>query len=122
MNFKNVDTIRVNSGKIHLHLLVYSGKEEDHFVMVSPSLMVSGYGSSFEEARDSFELNVKLYVSEFAALSLKAKESELLKLGFRQEALHHKNYSKSYIDANGVLKDFEAGSFQAQILEESYAA
>lgn len=121
MAFKNVDTIRIKGSRIKIHVLVASGKEGDHYVMVSPSLMVSGYGPTHDEAQNCFELNMKLFAEEFATMSAPRKETELQKLGFIQEVLHHKNFSKAYVDTNGVLRDFEAGSFQAQILEESYS-
>ena len=36
-------------------------------------------------------------------------------LGFKQEKLHPKNYSKSYVDENGVLQNFEEGTLEKTI-------
>jgi hypothetical protein len=50
-------------------------------------------------------------------LSNEQREMELTKLGFSKVKFHTKNYSKSYVDENGVLQGFEHGTLKTSILE-----
>jgi hypothetical protein len=45
------------------------------------------------------------------------RELELVKLGFAKVKFQNKNYSKSYVDENGVLQGFEAGTLKTSMLE-----
>jgi hypothetical protein len=46
----------------------------------------------------------------------------LLNLGFHRERFKNKNFSKSFVDENGVLKNFEEGTLEKKILQTtSYA-
>ncbi len=57
MDFKEKptkETIRIKNQKISVSVLVAFGKDGEHFVEVSPTISVSGYGTTAEEAKESF--------------------------------------------------------------------
>lgn len=121
LNFKDIkETIRIKGNKLSIKILAATGKEGDYFVTVSPSLLVSGYGTTEEDAKQSFEENLRLFCEDFLKLNTPQRESELLKLGFSKVKFHNKDYSKAYVDENGVLQGFEPGTLRAAMLEETF--
>lgn len=121
LNFKDInETVRIKGSKLSIKILSATGKEGDHFVTVSPALLVSGYGSSEEEAKESFEENLRLFCEDFMKLDSQQRELELLKMGFSKVKFHNKDFSRSYIDENGMLQGFEPGSLKAAMLEETF--
>jgi predicted RNase H-like HicB family nuclease len=121
LNFKDIkETIRIKGNKLSIKILSATGKEGAYYVTVSPALLVSGYGSTEEEAKQSFEENLRLFCEDFMKLNQLQKESELMKLGFAKVKFHNKDYSRAYVDENGVLQGFEPGTLRAAMLEETF--
>ncbi len=121
LNFKDIkETIRVKKNTLNIKVLSITGKEGDCFVTISPALLVSGYGDSEEEAKKSFEENIRLFCDDFLKLNREERETELFKLGFSKVKFHNKDYSKIYVDENGVLHGFEPGTVKTSILEETF--
>lgn len=116
------ETIRINKATVRIRVIEITGKEGDFFVSLSPSLNVSGYGKTKEESQDSFKANIHLFCEDLMALPKEQREHELNLLGFKQERDHHKNYSKSYVDENGILQNFEEGTLEKTIHEETTCA
>lgn len=114
-----IQSIRVDKKGITIKIVMLSGKSGGHFVTVAPSLNVSGYGSSMKEADESFDANMEVFLDDLFALSKDEREREILKLGFRKEVFKNKNFSKSYVDENGILKNFEAGTLRKTMLEKA---
>ena len=92
------DSIRIKGNSITINVLISSGKDGDYFVTISPTLLVSGYGQTEEEAMKSFEENIRTFCDDLIKLSTEQKENELRKLGFTKEPYHNKNFSKVYIE------------------------
>jgi hypothetical protein len=115
------EIVRFNKNSIHIKVMAFTGKEGDFYVTISPTLNVSGYGKTKDESKDSFHENMKLFCSDIRALPKKQIEVELRKLGFKQERLQHKNYSKLYVDENGALQNFEEDTLEENIHEEEMA-
>ena len=69
--------------------------------------MISGYGSTEQEAIDSLDENVETFCEDFMKLNAEQKKSELVKLGFSQVPYHRKNFSKLFVDENGLLQGLE---------------
>lgn len=113
------DIVRINKESITIKVAFFTGKEGDYFVTVSPSLNVSGYGKTNIEAKQSFEENMKLFCDDLIDLPKKKLETELRKMGFIKEKLHNKNFSKVYVDENGILQNFEEGSVESNVLEST---
>lgn len=112
-----IETIRIKESSIVVKAIVASGKEGEHFIVISPAILVSGYGYTLKEAEESFQENVNLFCQDLMKLTNEQREIELTKLGFSKVKFHNKNYSKSYIDENGVLQGFEPGTLKTSMLE-----
>lgn len=116
------DTLRFDKGKLKVRVVIFTGKEGDYFVTISPSLNVSGYGKTKQESQDSFHENVMVFCEDLTSLPKTQIEEELRNLGFKQERFHHKNFSKIYVDENGTLQNFEAGTLERHVHEVSTCA
>ena len=117
-NFTEIrESLRIKAGKINIKVLTASGKDGDSFVIISPTLLVSGYGSNEEEAKESFQHNIKLFCKDFLELSTEQRDSYLRKLGFSKEKFRTKNFSKLYVDENGVLQGLEQSTLKTSMLE-----
>lgn len=112
-----IETIRINKGHINVKVVVASGKEGDFYVWVAPSIHVSGYGSTKKEAQESFDANMDVFCSDIMGLSITDREHQLRLLGFQKERFKHKNFSKTYVDKNGELQNFEVGTLEKKVLE-----
>lgn len=117
-NFKEIkESIRIKDKEIKLKVLTFSGKDGDFYVVVSPALLVSGYGNTEEEAEESFKANLETFCRDLMVLDSEQRDLELKKLGFLKEKYHTKNFSKAYIDENGVLHGLEKSSIRTSMLE-----
>lgn len=101
------DTIRMKGVDLTLEATGVSGKEGEHFVFIIPSLMISEYGSTEQEAIDSLDENVETFCEDFMKLNAEQKKSELVKFGFSQVPHHRKNFSKLFVDENEFLQGLE---------------
>lgn len=118
INFNDIiETVRIKENSISIKAIVATGKEGEHFIAISPAILVSGYGESKEEAQQSFQENLQLFCEDLIKLTNEQREIELTKLGFAKVKYHNKNYSKSYVDENGVLQGFEPGTLKTSMLE-----
>ena len=117
-NFTEIrESLRIKGGKMNIKVLTASGKDGNYFVIISPTLLVSGYGSNEIEAKESFQHNIELFCKDFLKLSVEEKDNYLRKLGFAKEKSNTKNFSKLYIDENGALKGLEQSTLKTSILE-----
>ena len=114
------ESLRIKGGKINIKVLTASGKEANTFVIVAPALLISGYGSTEIKAEESFKHNMELFCKDFLELSTEQRNSYLIKLGFTREKFKTKNFSKFYVDENGVLHGLE-GSVKTSMLEATHA-
>ena len=117
-NFQDIkESIRIKGNSIKIKVLISLGKEGEHYVVVSPSLLVSGYGSTEAEAKESFQENIETFCDDLVKLSNEQKIAELRKLGFLKEKYLNKNFSKVYVDENGVLQGLEPTTLKTAMLE-----
>ena len=117
-NFTEIrEYLKIKSGKINIKVLTVSGKDGDYFVNISPALLISGYGSSEQEAKESFEHNMEVFCKDLLDLTQENRDLYLFKLGFSKEKFKSKNFSKLYIDENGVLQGLEPSSVKTSVLE-----
>ena len=112
-----IETVRIKDDSIAIKAIAVAGKEGDHFIVVSPAILVSGYGNTEKEAEESFQENINLFCQDLIKLTNEQREIELTKLGFSKVKFQNKNYSKSYVDKNGVLQGFEPGTIKSSMLE-----
>lgn len=110
------ETLRIKGDLLQLSVVVAEGKDGDHFVAISPTLQVSGYGQSELEAREAFDDNMNTFCEDLLSLSPEKRILELIKLGFSKQKYRNKNYSKAFVDENGVLQDFEPGTLKTSLV------
>jgi len=84
----------------------YQDKNTKQFIIYIPSLEISGYGETKEKATLMAQQSVAEYLLSLAKLSQKQVEKELSSLGWKHNKVGNKDYSKSYVDLSGELKDF----------------
>ena len=113
------DTIRIKNGKISCSLNIYSGKQRDYIINYCPSLNISGYGKTDEEAEDFIKVEMEVFCEDLHSMNTKNKEDFLSSLGFKRDVFAAKNYSRAFVDENGKLQDFEEGTLQHKMLESA---
>ncbi len=117
-SFKEIkEVIHIKDNSITMGVSVFEVKDGDSYVCIAPALLVSGYGDTVEEARKSFIDNVDFFCDALVKLTKEQKETELVKLGFVNENQQSTDYSKAYIDQNGVLQGFDFGSIKTSRME-----
>lgn len=109
--------IRIKGGTMSFKLVTGNGKDGDYYVVVAPSVQVSGYATTQIEAHKAFDENIDTFCEDLMSLSIEQRETELRKLGFQKEKFHTKNFSKAYVDSNGVLQGIEPQTLQINMLE-----
>ena len=114
-----VETIRIKGNRLNIKFVSVSGKEGDYFVMVAPSIMVSGYGMTEEDAQSSFDENIEVFCEDIMAMTQEEREIEFRRLGFAKVPYHNKDYSKAYVDENGVLQGIEPESLKTRLVEKA---
>lgn len=118
LKFKEIkESIRINPNEIKMKVMTISGKEGDHYLVICPTLVVSGYGQTESEASASFEHNLDVFCSDLMSLSKEERELHLIKLGFSKEKFHIKKFSKSYIDEDGILQGLDINTVKTSFLE-----
>lgn len=111
------DTLRLKGGQIYFSLNSYSGKQGEFIIYYVPSLKISGYGKTAEEAEEFLKIEIQVFCEDVLKMPIKEKEAFLASLGFEKEKFRSKNFSKAYVDENGMLKEFEEGTVERRILQ-----
>lgn len=96
--------IRISSNSIELSVLGFTGIDGEFYVSYSPSLEISGYGSTVQESEESLKVSLTAFINDLKSLTKKNQEIALLSLGWSKVKLKNKNYSHSYIDKDGVIQ------------------
>jgi predicted RNase H-like HicB family nuclease len=101
------EEIYVSKNKLSIKLFSITGKDGDFWVSICPSLNVSGYGSSKEEAEASLDHNMNVFAEDFSSLPIKSMILELKKMGWEQAKFRKKRLSKVFVDEDGNLQNLE---------------
>lgn len=106
------EKLQVNkpAGKIHggMAIIRFQDKDTKQFISFCPSLDISGYGLTKEKAFEMLRFSISEYFGYIIKLPLNEIEEELNKLGWKRNRLFRKQYSKSFVDINGELQNFNA--------------
>ncbi len=104
------DTLRIKENHIHasLNALKFREAATNQIVSFFPSLDLSGYGSHAEKAMELAKFSKKEFFSYLLSLSPKKREAELRLLGWKNNKLNYKEFSKAFVDDDGDLKNFAA--------------
>lgn len=92
------------TGQINLHK--FRDKDTEQYVYYSPSLELSGYGSTAELALEMIKFQISELFDYWSQLPLKERSIELQKLGWKKDWLRNKDFSKAFVDGNGILQNF----------------
>ena len=104
------ESLKMSSKGISIRVNTITGKDEDFWVCISPSLNVSGYGRTPQEARQSFEENIKTFCEDLQSLKTPKKQEILIALGWKQRKYAQKQFSKAFVDEDGILQNLEQAS------------
>lgn len=102
-----VEQMKITKNAISTRVNVASGKDGDFWVCISPSLNVSGYGETLQEAQISFKENMKTFYLDILSLSVKERSNVLAEMGWQQQKFFKKQYSKAFVDQEGILQNLE---------------
>ena len=81
--------------------------DNGHHIAYMPSLNLTGYGDSEEEAKELLmDHVVKDFLDGLFTLPKSQIVEELKKLGWEKSQFFDKEFSKSYVDIDGVLREF----------------
>jgi hypothetical protein len=101
------EQLKVSKDALAIRVNVISGKDGDFWVCISPSLNVSGYGKSSKEAKKSFNENMDVFYDDIIELSIENRKKVLRELGWKQKRYLKKQFSKAFVDEDGILKNLE---------------
>ncbi|TDE53651.1 hypothetical protein [Flavobacterium sp. GT3P67] len=102
-----VEKLVLNAHTLKANLKCYTGQQGDFWVSIIPSLNVSGYGKTEKESIKDLNYNATLFCDDLFSVTETQRRGELNRLGWVLNKLFKKKYSKSYIDENGVLQNFD---------------
>ncbi len=110
MATRKLDTLNLNFNKSIAKgtFLLHIFEDHGHFVGYMPSLNLTAYGDSPNEAGERLLKEVcDDYFRNLMALGRDGAERELAKLGWKKRPLFGKQFtSDCYVDKEGVLKNF----------------
>lgn len=106
-----IETIRIDMGEKSFKGIfnVFHFMDHEHFISYMPSLNLSGYGDSYDEANDFlFKIVLDDYVNNLFSLGNKTKIFNVLKEhGWVADQYRGKHLSKSvHVDKEGILQEF----------------
>lgn len=106
------ETISISRKKVVIRVNTISGKQGDHYVALSPSIHVSGYGKTLDDAIKSFDISMDAFVEDLNSVPLNEAIEYLKSLGWTSQKYFKKRLSKAFADHNGVLQNLEEASLQ----------
>lgn len=110
---EELDTIQIKYGKNHKALngtiKAIEFENDGYHIVYLPSLKISSYGKSKEEAE---EMMREVVIKDFCETLMEQKLSKVLadlhSLGFKKRGFFEIEMSKSaHVDKEGILKDFD---------------
>ncbi|HEY6976339.1 MAG TPA: hypothetical protein VH396_08615 [Chitinophagaceae bacterium] len=104
------DHLRIDfsTGKITATLagFIFLDKDANVFVAYLPSLEVSGYGSTVNDAQEMFKFSIKDFFDYLTQISIEEVQRELRKLGWKKNSHFNKRFSKDQVNIRDLLKDY----------------
>jgi predicted RNase H-like HicB family nuclease len=97
--------IAKRGGKLRVN--VATGKQGNFWVCISPSLNVSSYGKTLDEAKQGFVENILTFVEDLLDLDIGIRNKVLREMGWNKTKIVRRQFSKVFIDENGVLQGLE---------------
>jgi len=101
------ETLTLAAHSLKASLKCYTGQQGEYWVSVIPSLNVSGYGKTEQESVEDLNYNSNLFCDDLFSVSEEQRRGELNRLGWVINKIYKKRYSKSFVDENGILQNFD---------------
>jgi len=101
------ETLKLTSDGAKALLKSYTGEAGEHWVSIIPSLNVSGYGETEEDAKSDLAYNMDIMFQDLFKVDALQRLKYLKELGWENNKLFKKQFSKAYVDENGVLQNFD---------------
>lgn len=92
-------------------------KDHRYHIAYIPSLDISGYGDNREEAEEMVLDALNTYFSNISDFTEDKLQDELTKYGWKKDKYRRNKFVGAYVDAQGVLKNFDLPD-QTKISEE----
>lgn len=106
-----VDELKIiaakNSISLSVTTLELKSKLDKDLILYIPSLNIYSKARTHAEAKDQLDLKVERLLKKLLQLTKPKFSIELKSLGWKQNKFKTKNFSNSYIDNKGLLKDFD---------------
>ncbi|MEO7177179.1 MAG: hypothetical protein ABIV51_14650 [Saprospiraceae bacterium] len=104
---KEVIKIDFDIKTISAVFLAIEFKEAEQFVVHLPSIEISGYGDSINEAKNMVDEAVSTFFENLMALDKNEITKELNRMGFKNSQYFKKRFERSYVDSDGDLQNFD---------------
>lgn len=101
------EEIKLSSHSITGKLKCFTGEQGEYWVSIIPSLNVSGYATTEKESIEDLKFNLLVFCEDLFNVDENIRKAELRKLGWTINKFFKKQFSKSYVDDNGILQDFD---------------
>jgi len=122
--FKPYPTIKINvikgSIKGTATEIKFKDKDTNQFVIYCPEFDITGYGDTKSKAIEMMKFSLGEYFTHLLKLPMKKIEVELKEFGWKKIKLHNKEFSNSYLDIGGNLKNFNAIEESVEVSTLSY--
>lgn len=106
--------IKIDFKKRRMEAGVFYVELDDHgqTIIYAPSLNLSAYGENAEEAEEMLHVVIRDFSDNLMKLSESEVAAELQEHGWSRDKIFRKKFEtgKSYIDKEGILKDFDLPS------------
>lgn len=106
------DSLRIDPGKgritANLRYFQFRDKDTRQIIIYIPTLEITAYGSSDQKAHEMLNFTIEEYFLSLMAMSRTKLSAELARLGWKHNKIRGKEYSKCFVDADGLLQDFNA--------------
>jgi hypothetical protein len=86
----------------------YTDRDTNQIMLYIPSIDVSGYGETEEMAKEILHFNMQELFKFLLAASGETLHHELKKLNWKKNRFASKQFSRSVVDINGDLREFNA--------------
>ncbi len=101
------EELKLSQNSFKLKMNTITGKDGEFWVCIAPSINVSGYGDTPAEAQTSFEHNMDVLNEDLNKISLLERIDYFKGLGWEQKHYFKRQFSKAFIDGNGMLQGLE---------------
>lgn len=116
-----MDTIEIIGLNVALRCKVFQWKDHGHHMAYMPSLDLTGYGETPDQAKEMLDFSAKEYCEWLALLPQVQLDAELARLGWEKgKPSEDSGYTCPYVDREGALQGFELDAEEFAQVEEMY--